>query len=453
MSTPPGLHLTFFDDGESFDQEPPPVGPLDDVVVRHRQVIAERRSLHQPEELGVPIGRWLEAELELQRATGQEPGGLRRANIRVSAPEGVYLRFVSFADPRELYPAPELGPFAVVAIGRRTVEADGVVLARRSATEMASWELTAAVGAEFPGIHKFDIAFRSAKSSYHPNVASRGGTHRAYAPTLDEPRPPAPAAEHARAPRTSANAATAEPETALTQGDRRLIARIEEQRAADIMRVRAIEDERRRLGTYHRVHAAAAGRRSARDQPLASPTDPGAAAEAAPMLDVRELLWRLRFLIIGALLVAATGSMVLYLRDGPLGGGTSVATVSLNEGVTGERFDYQVSGAERAAAAGAARPRGTYLVLQIVLTDRADPETLASPSQFTLVDSKGNRYGAEPLTSPVYTAPDRPTPYSWPQAFPKRVPVRAPVIFDVDPAAKGLQLVIDEVLGARVRLD
>src|SRR3982074_1797822 len=93
-----GLHITFFDKGETHDRELPPVGPLDRVVLRQRQLIAERGSVQQAQDAGVSIDRWLEAELEFQRATGEEPGGTKRLETRVTAPGGVFLRFAVFGD-------------------------------------------------------------------------------------------------------------------------------------------------------------------------------------------------------------------------------------------------------------------------------------------------------------------------------------------------------------------
>src|SRR6267378_836776 len=117
-----GLYLTFFSKDEPHDRELPPVGPLDHVVLRHRQLVAERGSVHQEQHVSVSIDRWLEAELELQRATGHEPGGTKRPELRVTAPDGVYLRFAVFGDPHERDQMSEAGPFAVVLIGPRAVE-------------------------------------------------------------------------------------------------------------------------------------------------------------------------------------------------------------------------------------------------------------------------------------------------------------------------------------------
>src|SRR5438132_12234725 len=166
-----GIYVTFFNRDEAHDRELPPVGPLDRVVLRHKQLVAERGMVQQAQELGVAIDRWLEAELELQRATGEEPGGTKRPDLRIAARDGVFVRFAVFGEARERDAVPETGPFAVVVVGPRTVEADGQLLASRAASDLAAWELTNGVSNDFAGLHKPDVAFRATSGAYHPSVA------------------------------------------------------------------------------------------------------------------------------------------------------------------------------------------------------------------------------------------------------------------------------------------
>src|SRR5436309_14292004 len=94
-----GLFVTFFDPREPRDRELPPVGPLDHVVLRHGpQLIVERSGVHHGDETGVSVERWFEAELELERATGAEPGGVRRPSMRFSSRVGLLLRSVCYCD-------------------------------------------------------------------------------------------------------------------------------------------------------------------------------------------------------------------------------------------------------------------------------------------------------------------------------------------------------------------
>jgi len=90
----------------------------------------------------------------------------------------VYLRFVSFGDSAEADPVPELGPYAVVVVGRRGVEADGDSLATRAGTNLNLWELTGVGGSALVGVIRPDIAFRTRSTTYHPEITPfrRGAT-------------------------------------------------------------------------------------------------------------------------------------------------------------------------------------------------------------------------------------------------------------------------------------
>jgi hypothetical protein len=165
-----GVYVTFFDDGEPFDRELPPIGPLVSVVARGAQLVAERKTIEHSM-MGDAVRSWIEAELEYQRATGQTSDGVRRKVMRVTAPAGIYLRFATFGEPGEFMPQPELGPFATIVVGERSVDADGAVLATR-ATPSDAWELTAAAGTNAAGLRKSDIGFRAIGGTYHPNIST-----------------------------------------------------------------------------------------------------------------------------------------------------------------------------------------------------------------------------------------------------------------------------------------
>ncbi len=63
----PGLYLTFFNEGEHFDPELPPVGPLEHVVVRDGSLIADRKDGQVADSFDGGK-RWIDAEYEFQRA-------------------------------------------------------------------------------------------------------------------------------------------------------------------------------------------------------------------------------------------------------------------------------------------------------------------------------------------------------------------------------------------------
>src|SRR5438067_4561111 len=165
-----GIYVTFFEPGEPFERELPPVGPLDHVVVRPGRLIADRRAGHA-HDAEHDVVKTLHAEIELQRALGIEPGEPKRSQMRITAPDGVFLRRASLDAPGRV--GPELGPFAVVVIGKRGIEADGQIVASEDGDPP-------------------DVAFRSTTTAYHPRVAPDASAERPPVPRrimADEPRP------------------------------------------------------------------------------------------------------------------------------------------------------------------------------------------------------------------------------------------------------------------------
>lgn len=467
MPIEPGVYVTFFTEGESFERELPPVGPLDHVVVRHKQLVADRKSVHQAEDTGVPIDRWLEAELELQRAMGVEPGGARRQDLRITAPDGVLLRFAAFGDPREPSPVPELGPFAVVTVRRGLVEADGVTLATRRSSELASWELEPGAGGEYAGLHKNDIGFRTLGTAYHaaigpgpqrvrgeataplpPPAATYSPPPPAVAYPEPEPEPPPVAYTPRPSPPTSPPPAAPEP-PALTERDLALIARIDAQRTEQVLRERRQEEERRRLGVDDAEDTASTWSMRYRTQGAEAAEE----VEAAPAvaLDVRGLLWSLRIPLVAVLLVAIGIYGFVLMRTGAAPGASSqVSTVGIAQRVNGARWDYILNSVQRTPSAGGARARGIFVVLRVGMTNRGGEGSEVGPGGFGLVDDKGTAYGPEPLSSQVYVPPST---YTWPKTFPVGSTVTGSLVFDVDPAAKGLRLVIYDVPRTQIRVD
>jgi len=453
----PGIYVTFFNEGEAFDRELPPVGPLIHVVLRHKDLVAERPLVHQPDVGSVSIDRWLEAELEYQRATGQEPGGQRRTNLRLTAPDGLYLRFATFGDEREANPMREIGPFAVIFVGRRSIEADGKILATRQASELAPWDLTSAVGDQHAGMRKPDIAFRTVGMPFHPSVGQ--GPERAQ-PQLFEPAPvvaptPPAAPEPAIVPPSPPTYAPPTPadtppapgpeQQALTENDQELIKRIERERAEDVLRARLQEEERRRLGVDDSAEGASTW--AMRYRPT---TAEGAVAVAAGGgFSVGRLLWQLRFALIGVLLLSIGVYGFMVVRTGAAPGAQSqVRVAGIAEKISGTRWDYVVNSVQRMQSIGTSRPRGAYLVVRVGVTNKSGATTTISPGEFGLVDASGTAYAPESAASPVYSG----TQLVWPQQIPDKSTVTLPLVFDIDPALKGVQLTIAELPKVRVRL-
>jgi len=508
-----GLYVTFFNRDETHDRELPPVGPLDRVVLRHKQLVAERGTVQQAEDAGVAIDRWLEAELELQRATGEEPGGTRRPDLRVAARDGVFVRFAVFGDARERDVVPETGPFAVVVVGPRTVEADGQLLASRAASDLAAWEIHAGAGNDFAGLHKPDVAFRATSGAHHPSIAPQSV---ARTPVVEPPRraepafvpppriepafTPPPRVEAAPPPRVEpANPpvereplfkpvereplfkpAESEPlfkprearpayvpppppafnpaqkEAALTANDLELIERMERERAEDTLRTRVQEEERRRLGVDETVDDAATTW-AMRYRPQTS--DGAAEARAAEGAPSGSLLWRLRFVLIGILLVSVGLYTFTAIRTGNAAGVNSVQqqfqTVGVGTKVSGTRWEWVVNGTQRVAEAGTVKPSGVFYIVRVGAMNKGTEGAQLSPSDFTLIDANGVEHAAAGLSSGVYQGTGNTgSPNIWPQGFPVGRTTTFNVVFDIDPAlGKGMKLGVTDLPKTRIQLD
>src|SRR5438045_7901777 len=158
--TDSGVYLQFFNEGEALEKELPPLGPFELLIIRHNRLIGDREHIeHDTQDLmgAGSVERWLEAELELRRALGDEPGGVHRHHMRFRAPRGdIIVRFYDYAGdgpPR----VPELGPFYQLIVGKREVRGDDKLLAIRS-TDMSPWTLTDAVRPGVAGINKADLS-------------------------------------------------------------------------------------------------------------------------------------------------------------------------------------------------------------------------------------------------------------------------------------------------------
>jgi hypothetical protein len=413
----PGLYLTFFNEGEPMDGELPPVGPLEHVVVRGQSLIANRKG-GDADVFGGGL-RWIEAEQELRRATGQEVGGTTRSDLRIAAPEGVYLRFISFGEAAENDAIPELGPYAVIVIGRRGVEADGDPLATRTGTNQNLWELTGVGGSAFVGVIRPDVAFRTRSTTYHPDIrpfrtgATPAGSRAAAAPA---PVAPAPVA------------VTAAPAVA---------------RAVDVARPqRPPEEPDPGLTLRDRIGSEPSAARSAYTVDEAAPREWAGAA------------WQLRYFIIGALVVLIGIFSVPSIRSLTSGGSPTSEMVTVGTAVNSPGWVYNVGNVRRVTRIGGSQARGTYLVVQMAATNRGPGAAQLSPSNFTLTATSGEQYAAQPTSSGVYSGSVNPdSAYIWPADFPIGRSVVVPLIFEVNANVSGTQLVILDVPSTRIRLE
>jgi hypothetical protein len=449
--------VTFFTEGDAAEREFPPVGPLEHVVVRNGSLIADRKDGQRADSFDSG-GGWIEAEYEFQRALGRESGGPRRPDLRIVAPQGVYLRFVSFGAAREHDPVPELGPYAVVVIGRRAVDADGDRLASRIGIRRDLWELTAVGGSALVGVVRPDIAFRTRSTRYHPEIEPSRPAHPVAVPahtakkhplaasatktslTSRTVKPHAPAAHAPSAPPPRAPTAPAPPRQATPPPP------------PANPRPNAAPAPASRLTDAHAktLHDRMLAERSTRTANTVATTSGGQGREWAGAL------WRLRFVIIAALVVLLAVFSVPSVRSLLAGGspGGSISTVRTGTSVTSPTWTYSVGAVRRVARIGSSQARGTFLVVQVAATNRGGAVARLLPSDFSLVTATGEEYAALAATSGVYSGSENPTSsYAWPTDFPVGRSVLVPLIFDVNASVTGTQLVILDVPSTRIRLE
>ena len=88
----------------------------------------------------------------------------------------------------------------------------------------------------------------------------------------------------------------------------------------------------------------------------------------------------------------------------------------------------------------------------VAATNRTAAGAQLSRNNFSVASAGGDQYAA--ITGSVYSGTDNPTSsYAWPKEFPVGRSVIAQLIFDINPSATGLQLVIQDVPSTRVRLE
>ena len=257
-----GVYLQFFDESESVEKELPPLGPFELLIIRHDRIIGDREQVeHDITGLG-SVERWLEAELELRRALGDEPGGVRRSHMRIRAPRGdIIVRFYDYGGD-EPPKVPELGPFYSLTVGKREVRADDKLLAIRS-TAMSPWTLTDAARSGIAGINKADFSVFSL-SARDPRSAPVAQVPVAQVPVVEPPAVAPAASLPAPAPIASATApgtefverrrvereiyvARQEPQrdASLTPADVRTVDKLTQQELAEQLMVERLRREQR----------------------------------------------------------------------------------------------------------------------------------------------------------------------------------------------------------------
>lgn len=479
ISTEQGVYLQFFDEGESPDRELPPLGPFELLIVRHNRLIGDREAVEH-DMLGVgSVERWLEAELELRRALGDEPGGVRRSHMRIRAPRGdIIVRFYDYAGD-EAPKVPELGPFYALVIGKREVRADDKLIAIRS-TDMSPWTLTDAIRPGIAGINKADFSLFSL-SAREPRAAPAQRSPAAPQPQAEPSVPPpvmssppvapAPAPMSATAPSPAADAPPAEfverrkvqreiyqarplpePDEQLTAADVNLILRVDKLKQQELAQQLMVE----RLRREQHVDPEIALRNAAVDAlPMRfQPPVKERAAQVAPAEEdddeyedlpftarLLAFLWSARLVLITLLLLIAGVSAFGYLRASSTPSGPPPLTyASVGQKIQSADWTIAVDSVEHALSLGQTRPTaGALLIVHITAIRKNGDAPNLDPSDFALIDQAGARSLAFGPTSELYSPT---TGLSWPARYSVGAPVRSVVIFDVNPGAKGLVFLI-----------
>jgi len=474
-NTETGVYVQFFDQDESTQKELPPLGPFEALIIRHNQIIGDREHIEHDMMSHGSVERWLEAELELRRALGDEPGGQRRSHLRIRAPRGdIIVRFYDYAGD-EAPKVPELGPFYSLTVGKRDVRADDKLLAVR-ATDMSPWTLTDQVRPGIAGINKadfmvFSLSARDPVRSEAPQAAPPPASVTVLPPppTPDQPPAAAPAAASAAVPLEGQDteppadfverrkvqreiyvarpAVTAEP--SLTPADVNLILRVDKLKQQELAEQLMVERLRREQHTSPEValRAEAPASLPMRFQP---PVREREAARQAAAVDgeapftarLLGFLWSARLVLVTLLLVGSAVSAYGYFQPKVVSSGAPppLAFAAMGDKIQSADWTYTITSVERSQRLGTTPANnGGYLIVHITVVKKSPDAAPLSPTDFLLIDGAGGRSQAFPSTSDVYA---KSTGLVWASKYPTSTVIQNYLAFDVSPTAKDLQLLI-----------
>jgi len=233
--------------------------------------------------------------------------------------------------------------------------------------------------------------------------------------------------------------------------DLELIERIDRERADETLRARIQGKERERSAADAPSEDTSTWSRYRPQAASATSADDSDGEEEGP-----GLLWRLRFVLIGILLVSAGfyGYTVFRESTAPT---TSQQFSFVNVGArfTGSRWEWTINGTQRVPDSGKLKAQGVFLLVRVGATNVATEGAQMTPSDFTLIDPNGVEHAALGITSGAYQGPDNPSsPNMWPPAFRVGTNVTFNVLFDINPSlGRGMVLAIGDAPKTRVRLD
>ena len=470
INTEAGVYLQFFDEGESIDRELPPLGPFELLIIRHNRIIGDREQVeHDSTGLGA-VERWLEAELELRRALGDEPGGNRRSHMRIRAPRGdIIVRFYDYGGD-EPPKVPELGPFYALTIGKREVRADDQLIAIRS-TDLSPWTLTEAARPGVAGVTKadfsvFSLSVREARPAPDPvppptMLEAAGPVVAAAEPVVETPW--VPQREFVERRKVQRELYVARPdaqrEQSLTPADVETAEKLKQQALGEQLMIERLRREQRVSPEAALQPQPSAGDLAMRFQPPVREREAARAAadEAAEYEDepfttrVLRFLWSARLIIVTVLLVAALFSAYGYLQPKVASNGAPppLTFAALGDKIQTADWTYTVTSVERAPKLGTVpATSGGYLVVHLTATKTNADAPPLSTSNFQLIDAAGARGFAFDPTSDIYTSN---LGLVWASRYPTTQPVQDHLVFDVSPTARALILFIKDA-NVQVRL-
>jgi hypothetical protein len=471
INTEAGVYLQFFDEGESIDRELPPLGPFELLIIRHNRIIGDREQVeHDAMGLGA-VERWLEAELELRRALGDEPGGIRRSHMRIRAPRGdIIVRFYDYGGD-EPPKVPELGPFYSLTIGKREVRADDQLIAIRS-TDLSPWTLTEAARPGVAGVTKadfsvFSLSVREARPepapAPPPTMRQTAGPIMAATAAPAVEMPPMPAGEFVERRKVQRELYVARPdaqrEQSLTRADVETAEKLKQQALGEQLMIERLRREQRVSPEAALQPQASAGDLAMRFQPPVRERE-AARAAAAQAIEYEDepftarllrFLWSARLVIVTVLLVAALVSAYGYLQPKITTNGAPppLTFAALGDKIQSADWTYTITSVERALKLGTVpAASGGYLVVHLTATKTNADAAPLSTSNFQVIDAAGARGFAFDPTSDIYTSN---LGLVWASRYPTTQPVQDHLVFDVSPTARALILFIKDA-NVQVRL-
>jgi hypothetical protein len=242
----------------------------------------------------------------------------------------------------------------------------------------------------------------------------------------------------------------AQRERSLTPADVETVDKLKQQELAEQLMIERLRREQRASPEAALQPHQSPGDLSMRFQPPAREREVAraAAAEAASYEDepfttrLLRFLWSARLVLVTLLLVAAIASAYGYLQPkvGASAGAQQLSFAAVGDKVQSADWTYTVTSVERSLKLGTVpAATGGYLVAHITVTKKNGDAPPLSTGDFVLIDANGARSLAFAPSSDIYT---NNLGMVWASRYPTNQPVQNHLVFDVNPSATNLVLLI-----------